>query len=420
MTTTARILDAAIDLYSSGGPKAVSFREIAREAGLALSVIQYHFSNKAQLLDATTRRAAERDRDWFTQCLVTVDHIPNPSTLPPGAVTDLIRSIVEQTVTQHRAPTSIWLALLIDSIRQGQPREVFLQGYAYRRQFWQDVARKLGFAGDDAGGLLFELATSLEIFLIALPTSLATHLYTGEAIRYLVYRLRNQAPPSHTGELSWTNITARATNWQRWQGAKDTADSDLVERMIDASADILLAQGVGGLTHRAVAARADASLSSTTYHFASIEDLLRQGYERICARLFSHLDAPDLVAGRYEFPLAIAKAIARVWLLDDPQHIRILAGLLDVHLAAARDPKLEPLIWGLTAELGAPAYEYLRRQSLLREPTPFNAYLIHILSLTAVALHFGQQENDTERFDAVVNRISAIQKVLFDLPDGAR
>lgn len=415
MTTTSRILDAAIDLYSRGGPKAVSFREIAREAGLALSVIQYHFSNKAQLLDAATRRAAERDRDWLAQCLVVIDTIPNPSTLPVGAATDLIRSIVENTVSQHRAPTSIWLALLIDGIRQQKQWDAFLEGHARRRQFWQDVAQKLGFVRADAGWFLFEMATGLEICLLALPTDLVTHLYTGETIRFLVHRLRGEIPPAHTGDVSWTNIAAKAAGWQHWQQIKNAPDSDLVERIIDASADILLAHGVGGLTHRAVATLAGASLSSTTYHFVSIEDLLRQGYERICARLFSHLETPELVTGRYEFPHGIAQAIARVWLVNDPQHIQILAGLLDAHLAAARDPKLEPLIWGLTAELGAPAYEYIRRQSILSEPTPFSAYLMHILSLTAVALHFGEEKDDTKRFNAVVARISAIQEILFDL-----
>ncbi|OMI37542.1 TetR/AcrR family transcriptional regulator [Streptomyces sparsogenes] len=46
------------------------------------------------------------------------------------------------------------------------------------------------------------------------------------------------------------------------------------QRIIDAAAAVVRARGIAGLSHRAVAAEADVPLGSTTYHFATLDDLL--------------------------------------------------------------------------------------------------------------------------------------------------
>ncbi|MFJ1867220.1 TetR/AcrR family transcriptional regulator [Streptomyces sp. NPDC088097] len=45
-------------------------------------------------------------------------------------------------------------------------------------------------------------------------------------------------------------------------------------RIIDAAIRVMAAKGIAGLTHRSVAAEADVPLGSTTYHFATLDDLL--------------------------------------------------------------------------------------------------------------------------------------------------
>lgn len=46
------------------------------------------------------------------------------------------------------------------------------------------------------------------------------------------------------------------------------------QRIIDAAIRVVAARGIGALSHRAVAAEADVPLGSTTYHFATLDDLL--------------------------------------------------------------------------------------------------------------------------------------------------
>jgi TetR/AcrR family transcriptional regulator, regulator of biofilm formation and stress response len=49
--------------------------------------------------------------------------------------------------------------------------------------------------------------------------------------------------------------------------------------------------GVGGLTHRAVAARAGVPLAATTYYFASKSDLVIESFEHLVADRIRELDA---------------------------------------------------------------------------------------------------------------------------------
>ncbi|NEA57071.1 TetR family transcriptional regulator [Streptomyces sp. SID13666] len=51
-------------------------------------------------------------------------------------------------------------------------------------------------------------------------------------------------------------------------------DPDRRRRIIDAAIRVVGERGIAGLSHRSVAAEADVPLGSTTYHFATLDDLL--------------------------------------------------------------------------------------------------------------------------------------------------
>jgi DNA-binding transcriptional regulator YbjK len=51
-------------------------------------------------------------------------------------------------------------------------------------------------------------------------------------------------------------------------------DPDRRERIANAAIAVVAERGIEGVTHRAVAAAADVPLGSTTYHFATLDDLL--------------------------------------------------------------------------------------------------------------------------------------------------
>ncbi len=58
-------------------------------------------------------------------------------------------------------------------------------------------------------------------------------------------------------------------------------DPDRRQRIIDAAIAVVGERGIAGLSHRTVAAAADVPLGSTTYHFATLDDLLVAALQQV-------------------------------------------------------------------------------------------------------------------------------------------
>lgn len=58
-------------------------------------------------------------------------------------------------------------------------------------------------------------------------------------------------------------------------------DPERRDRIIEATLDLISAEGVAGTSHRKVAAVADVPLGSMTYHFAGMDDLLHEAFTRL-------------------------------------------------------------------------------------------------------------------------------------------
>ncbi|MEU9035768.1 TetR family transcriptional regulator [Streptomyces sp. NPDC048352] len=107
------------------------------------------------------------------------------------------------------------------------------------------------------------------------------------------------------------------------------------QRIIDAAIRVVAAKGIGGLSHRSVAAEADVPLGSTTYHFATLDDLLTAAL-RQAAEAF----APVLAVRPGE---DLAGALARL-LGETLSADRGRAELeYELYLAALRRPALRPV-----------------------------------------------------------------------------
>jgi DNA-binding transcriptional regulator YbjK len=115
--------------------------------------------------------------------------------------------------------------------------------------------------------------------------------------------------------------------------------SDMRERILRATLELIATDGHGALTNRRVAAAAKVSLGSLTYHFASQNELLRESLllyvkeetarrEQIARDLATRDPSLEEVTHEIE-QLAAAGA-------DTPQQI----AELELHLHAARDPEL--------------------------------------------------------------------------------
>ncbi|MFB7087589.1 TetR/AcrR family transcriptional regulator [Streptomyces sp. NPDC056296] len=117
-------------------------------------------------------------------------------------------------------------------------------------------------------------------------------------------------------------------------------DPERRQRIIDAAIRVVGRKGIAGLSHRTVAAEADVPLGSTTYHFATLDELLvaalRQANEGFAKVVAAHPGLADPDAD-------LAGELARVlgeWLGGDRTGVELE---YELYLAALRRPALRPV-----------------------------------------------------------------------------
>ena len=133
-----------------------------------------------------------------------------------------------------------------------------------------------------------------------------------------------------------------------WRTAVRRAPPEAIRAaIIEATIRLIGRDGVDGVTHRAVAREAGVSLSSTTYHFASRDEIVSEALRRVADLEIERIarDAEALAEGHADVA-SIARALA-AWLAEQVQGddlLRVRAGYhLQLEAApaarAARDPR---------------------------------------------------------------------------------
>ncbi|MFE2074033.1 TetR/AcrR family transcriptional regulator [Streptomyces misionensis] len=119
------------------------------------------------------------------------------------------------------------------------------------------------------------------------------------------------------------------------------------QRIIDAAIRVAARDGLAGLSHRTVAAEADVPLGSTTYHFATLDELLvaalcqaNEGFARVLD------DSGVAAAPGTDLAAGLARVLGR-WLGGDRPGAELE---YELYLAALRRPALRPVAARWTEE----------------------------------------------------------------------
>ncbi|MEN3540683.1 TetR family transcriptional regulator [Microbispora sp. ZYX-F-249] len=109
------------------------------------------------------------------------------------------------------------------------------------------------------------------------------------------------------------------------------------DRLIDAALAVIAERGVAGTTHREIARVADVPLGSTTYHFASLEEVLAEAFTRHAESVARVFDERMRAARDREAAVEAVIALVSDDLLGAQRDL-VLA--VELYLAAARNPAL--------------------------------------------------------------------------------
>lgn len=136
------------------------------------------------------------------------------------------------------------------------------------------------------------------------------------------------------------------------------------EALLEAASELAAEVGAGAVTHRAVAARAGVPLSTTSYFFSSIDELVTEALRRGAQRRVSDFDAAE-----------------RVWVLGEGDVEHLLEDLVDqvldstatsegtqveFYLAAGRQDELRPDASAAVSRFAARTRWQLERVGALR------------------------------------------------------
>ncbi|MBI0293573.1 TetR family transcriptional regulator [Streptomyces sp. PRKS01-29] len=118
-------------------------------------------------------------------------------------------------------------------------------------------------------------------------------------------------------------------------------DPERRQRIIDAAITVVGERGIAALSHRAVAAAADVPLGSTTYHFATLDDLLVAALEQVNAEWLADVERWVREAPREASPAdAMAELMERM-LRGDRKRLELE---YELYLAALRRASVRPIV----------------------------------------------------------------------------
>jgi TetR/AcrR family transcriptional regulator, regulator of biofilm formation and stress response len=186
--------------------------------------------------------------------------------------------------------------------------------------------------------------------------------------------------------------------------AAGAAAGDARERMLDATLELIGEHGIGGVTNRAVAARAGVSPGSLSYHFPSQTELLREALLRFVVAEAERLGALAGVSAELD-PLAAA-----VEAIVESSDRRAVLAQTELYLQACRDPELQAMAAQAYAAYDGAAWRVLEGLGVA-DPAPLVPALIALVDgyeLRRLALGDVGSDGDAAGRPSLVTGLAAL------------
>jgi DNA-binding transcriptional regulator YbjK len=136
-------------------------------------------------------------------------------------------------------------------------------------------------------------------------------------------------------------------------GSRAEASERIRDAIVAATVRIVAREGVAAVTHRAVAAEAGVSLSSTTWHFAAKADILTAALRWTASHEVARIGAiADRLGGADFDPAAWADELAD-WLLEQvtgEREVAVALYRLQIELLGSEEARAVHRDWGLSLQ----------------------------------------------------------------------
>lgn len=329
------IVEAAVAIASAQGVGAVTARAVATAAGVAPSAIIYHFKTLPGLLSAVHDHIENGLGAWRADVLQSIadpaGRLLSAESVGIAALNALIRDKGYAIILQQE----LRRAAVRDMLALDQPPAAALDA---RQKFWGDLLSRMGFNAEhgEIWGAVAEGLVSLAL-LDRVP-------WRREALSIAVMR-------RVTDRLAGKPVPALLSDPVLPVAEAPDAMPRGKRQIIDAAMQIIGRDGADRLTHRKVAAEAGLSLASTTYFYASKEDLVADAFYEIQRRSVHSVVSAEMPRHRF---------ISAVMLTEDGDERWELAAMLALNHAAIRSERFDDLALTLRQVRGIDGLRWLR------------------------------------------------------------
>lgn len=323
------LLKAACRIAAADGLAGLTLRPLAESLDVSVTVLSNHFGARANVMAAICNAALAEELRLFAGWRRDIGRL---EVLAPAVAADMAEIIMEELTKRQRALSQLFVELVQASTWDEAVQAAFAPWLQARRQFWHEFGTRAALpaalldSGWLAGYFIDELAYSV-LLNHAAPYRLLRRL----CLRRLFAGLTKR--PEEGGDTALFSLVFDALEYQAGEpsvihGADLSADWP--GRAARACALQLSARGVGGLTHRAIAAEAGVPHTTLSYRFPTQQDLVIAGLEYIISQLLIAVDKAA-VAGSLQ-PVS-----------EDGRHgLDVGRATFAVAIAATRLPRLAP------------------------------------------------------------------------------
>lgn len=318
------MLAAACGIVDSAGLGGLGLRPLAEALDVSVTVLTKQYGLRAEVMAAICDAAREHDQREMQRWSSLLDEL---GPLSPVVAAELAESMLDQLATSQRGQSLLYLELLHACTWDLALQPAFAEWSAQRRAFWNGFAARAALpaalldGGWWYGFIVAELAYSIALGPLA----------SYRMLRRLCLRRLFAGGLATRGDASDGALFAALLAQMQIDGMRDEPGGKAPEWDAPAARACgrrLAAQGMQGLTHRAIAAEIGIPHTTLSYRYPTQRDLVIAGLDSIVAHIRFAVDADSLTE------------LQRLRVEGDGKQLDLARANFAVALATSRMPEL--------------------------------------------------------------------------------
>lgn len=324
----ATIADATIRTLAADGMARLSFRRVAKEAGESLALINYHCPTTGDLLANASESILANYVAAFERAARSLAGDPQLS------LRDFTLRSLRIALSRERALACAWSEVMLDIRRHPQSLRMAIQWNEQLPRLWRMIAHAVGSqdADDTAIGAMDVVVGMIFLaFGIGLTADALEPILLDMASPLDVWEPRAKAAPA-PGLVSRKSEQTRRT-------------------IVDTAVAILIEEGPGALSFRAISGRSGMAASGPAYHFGTIDAVLARAQAELIERSKQRYRSVMKAVDRSGIGLTeLSELTNTIFIVEATRFSRENLALFGNWIEASRREALQPVIWSFVRD----------------------------------------------------------------------